>query len=257
MNNEVEKFFEGLPSEDKQLADVFNEKPKEETPEKEEEKVSDFRVKNRADRRLYDALQRERESNIALAAKLETLSEVQKFTQDTKLSNEVPAEWIALYGDTPEAKKAWQMEERLISRAKEEAKAEALEEFESRQNRVVQEQKQYEQQIDSELEALEDTYNVDLTSNAPSARKARREFLEMVQSLSPKDEAGNIADYADFSSTFEVYQKTRQQDKSSETSGRQKELASRSMQRGGGDEGTQTRVTPGFKGWKKDYNLNE
>ena len=256
MTTELDKFFEGLPSEDKQLADVFNDKPKEEAPVQGEEPEDDGEVrKNRRHRRLEEALQKERESNIALAARIETLSEVQKFTQETTKTGEVPHEWIALYGDTPEARRAWEMEERLISRAKEEAKNEALEEFENRQNKVVQEQKQYESLIDSELESLEDTYNVDLTSNAPSARKARREFLELVQSLSPKDEAGNIADYADFGSTFEVYQKTRQSEKSSETSNKQKELASRSMQKPGGDSNIPTQITPGFRGWMNDYNL--
>lgn len=256
--NELEKFFEGLPKPEEPIANFGDEAVKEAPEEGEKEKDEEVQEtrKNRRHRRLEEALQRERESNIALNARIQALSE---FTQ--KQSNpepgEVPAEWIALYGDTPEARKSWEMEERLLARAREQAKLEIIEELEARQTKALEVQRQEEQFIDSQLEEIEEMYNLDLTSNAPAANKARREFLEMIQTLSPKNESGEIIEYADFPSTFEIYQKTRPAKKTSETVSRQKELASRSMQTpANSEEGKDSRITPGFRGWQKDYNLD-
>lgn len=237
--NEIDKFFDDLPSQDKLVADVFDEENPEKVPvegepktpeEGDESEASKEARKNRRERRLEEKLQRSQQMNIELNERVKVLSETKQFQTEFKPSNDMPAEWIALYGDTPEAKRAWQMNESLINRAKKEAKDEALQEFESKQNKAVQEQKQFEGLIDSELESLEDDFNVDLTSNAPAARKARREFLEMVQDLSPKDEEGNITSYADFGKTFENYQKIKKTEKVPDpTVNRAKELASRSM----------------------------
>jgi 1,4-alpha-glucan branching enzyme len=137
-------------------------------------------------------------------------------------------------GDSPEAQKAWQLQQKLLQSATENAKKEALQEFQQAQDQLRNEQKQFEQLIDDELESLEDEYNVDLTSKAPAARKARREFLELVQNLSPKDENGAITGYADFDSTFQLFQKTRTQEKPNNTVQKQKEIASKTMQQPAG-----------------------
>lgn len=259
--NEIEKFFSELPSENKGAADVFDEKkPTEQvaevptTPEEEGEEPR----KNRRHRRLEEQLQRERESNIALAERIKVLSEVEQYNRPTE-NSDIPNEWIALYGDTPEAQKAWKMQERLLQGYTQQAKDEALREFEARQQQVIEEQQQYEALIDSHLENIEDNYNIDLTSDAPKARKARREFLEMVQKLSPKSEDGTITDYADFNSTFEIYQQNLipEKDKSPEIVARQKEISSRSMQRPAAPGSAQLQnPTPGFRGWMKDYNID-
>lgn len=255
--NEIDKFFGDLPSEDKKPQDFSPEKkPEEETkPEEGEEKDEEQPHKNRAYRRLEERYQKERESNIALAARLQAESEA-KQRETPRGPSDAPAEWVALYGDTPEAQKAWKMQETLLARVAENAKDAALTEFEARNTRAQEEQKGFEEFIDLELESLEDNFNVDLTSNAPSARKARREFLEMVQNLSPKDENGTITGYADFGATFEQYQKLKAQETPDETSARRKEIASRSMKKAGTGENTVPQITPGFRGWEKDYNLN-
>jgi len=236
---EIDKFFEGLPGEEKAPADVLDDKPEEgqapaegkPNPEEGEEGEDNTQArKNRRERRLEQKYNETRDMNIALNERIKVLSEAKQFQQEFKPSEDVPSEWTALYGDTPEAKKAWQMNQVLINRAKEEAKAEALTEFNNIQQKAIDDQKKFESVIDTELETLEDDFDVDLTSNAPAARKARREFLELVQKLSPKDEEGNIISYADFGSTFEIYQ-TSKKDKPSEITNRAKELAARNMGR--------------------------
>lgn len=262
--NEIDKFFGDLPGDDKNLQNVFDGKETEKptdppvvTPEqgegegKEDEGSDDIR-KNRRHRRLEDKIRQKDEMLIALNERVKVLSEV---GQSNQSSTEVPAEWTALMGDSPEAQKAWQLQSKLLQQATDQAKQEALKEFKDEAARAVQEQKNFESFIDTELETLEEEHGIDLTSNAPAARKARREFLEMVQSLSPKDESGAITDYADFNSTFDVYKKTRKPEKPDETVARQKEIASKTMQKPSSSGAAPQQITPGFRGWMRDYNL--
>ncbi len=243
--NEVDKFFDELPSEDRKGADVFNDSKEEKPVVKTEdgaEKLEDREArKNRRERRQDAKLEAKDAMIEALNDRVKQLSQSEstKFQSEFKSSGEVPSEWIALYGDSPEAKRAWQMNEVLLNKAKQEAKDEALKEFESRQSASSQAARQAEEFIDQSLEDLEDKYNVDLTSKAPAAAKSRREFLGLVEELSPKDSDGLILAYADFDKTFEIYQNSRKSEKAADTTNRQKELAGRSMNRGGGAAGSE------------------
>lgn len=256
MENKVEEFFEGLPSEDKKEVDIFEEENKkvESKVEIDPEEVPES-IKDRRHRRLEQRLQAERESNIALNARINALSETDRFRQDLK-AEDVPLDWLSVYGgNTPEgqeqAKRAYKLQQEMLSNVKEEAKREALEAIETHQQESVKQQKEFESFIDSELESIEEQFNVDITSNAPSARKARREFLELVQKFSPKDEDGTIKDYADFGATWEMYQTTQKKTDNS----KQKDLANRTMKQSSGEEVKEKQPTPGFRGWIKDYNL--
>ncbi len=89
---------------------------------------------------------------------------------------------------------------------------------------------EFENIIESSLEDLEEEYGVDLTSNTPAAKKARSEYLDLVQRLSPKDAEGNVTSYADFQATWDIYQSNRPV---APTDTRKKDLASRSISQGG------------------------
>ncbi len=263
MPNEIDTFFGSLKSDvDGQGQDVFDnnpqipEKDKDGTPGGEGEGAEGR--KNRRHRRLEAQRDAERQSNIALNERVKVLSEIVANGGHTQtVTTEMPAEWIALYGDTPEAKTAWGIQVKMFNAAKEDAKKEAIAEFQQQQQEVIAKKQEFEQFIESELEALEDEHDVDLTSDAPAARKARREFLELVQKVSPKDDAGNVTGYADFGSTFELYQANKPTTKTNATADRRKEIAANSMPNGNGAPAAQTQHTPGFRGWEKDYNLGQ
>lgn len=264
--NEIDKFFGDLPSEDLQEQDVFGEKGGQKVEDTTTQVVVEPKVpakdgegtephKNRKHRRWETNLDQRERDLIAREARIEALAGISQ--NNSSSSSDMPAEWVALYGNTPESKQAWQLQEKMFKDASERAKTEALKEFESKQEASRKEQKQFESFIDNELESLEDEYNVDLTSDAPAARKARREFLELVQNLSPKDASGTITGYADFDSTFQVYQKTRSVEKTGENVDRKKEIASKTMQQSApGAVESEKQVTPGFRGWMKDLNIS-
>lgn len=261
-NSSVDEFFEKLPVEDKQDANIFDEIPREDGSQASPNEVKDDdkgddpeaapeSVKDRRHRRLEQRLQAERESNIALNARLQTLSEMDKFAKD---NSDVDPDIAKIFDSSDAGKENALRFSAVLKRVKDEAKEQAISEIEERDAAAKAEQVKYESQIDNELEALEDSYNVDLTSDAPKARKARRELLEMVQELSPKGDDGTITGYADFDATFRQYQKSSQDTR--QDNSRQKEIAARSMQRSGQSNGATTQITRGFDGWKTDYNLN-
>lgn len=246
--NEIDKLFEGLPSEDKKEADIFDETKVPAKEEAKEESKEDEPRKNRRHRRLEAQLEAEREARIRAEERASALSEHSKHETAATLDERI----LKIYGnETPEAREAGKLLQETLVDFSSRAKKEALEEFEQRQEEISKQQKEFESFIDAELESIEEDYNVDVTSDAPVARKARKEFLEIVQKLSPKDENGTITGYADFTAAWEMYTETK--DRAS-TKSKQKELADRSMEKSGSGSNTVEKApTPGFRGWMRDY----
>ncbi len=201
-----------------------NQQETEIAPEVEEVKPRD----NREMRRLRAKYQAERESNIYQAAKIEALTEAQKFAQETR-GMTVDQRLIQLYGDDENGRKAAQITQSLLADTAKQAREEALKELQTARQAEAREVKENEDLLDEKFEDIEDKFNVDLTSDAPAARKLRAEFIELVEDLSPKDKDGNIIDYPDFEKSFDVLQRTREKPSNQ----RQKDLASRGMVRSG------------------------
>lgn len=261
MPNQIDEFFEGLPSSESKSEgelDLGNGTPATPAEGANKDEVTppakdDEPRKNRRHRRLEQQLQEEREARIRAEALAEGRSESSKFSNDT---SDVDARWIQIYGDTPEARQAWKLQSDILNDYKAQAKEEALQEVKEQQVESARQQKQFESFIDSELEEIEDEFNVDVTSDSPAARKARREFLEMVQQASPKDDNGTITAYADFGTVWEFYQLKQAKNKDKGSNERQKDISSLSMSKSNGGTSGEPTITPGFDGWRKDYGLN-
>ncbi len=265
--NEVDKFFEGLPSEEKQEADIFAEPSAEQgqqqqAPEQGEEggtagssKEANEPRKNRRHRRLEQQLQEERTARLIAEARAEGRSEAQRFSQET--AADVPVKWLQMYGDTPESRQAWSLQKELFDDHAKKVREDTIKEIETRDAKAKQAEKEFEKFIEDELESIEDEFDIDLTSDAPAAKKARREFLEMVQSLSPKGDDGSITGYADFEQTWRIYDKQR--GTKAPDASRNKEIAARGMQRSGESASVPEKKerTRGFYGWQKDLNIKD
>lgn len=258
--NEVDEFFKGLPGEQPKDADIFEEAPKDgqQAPVEGAEGAAagpgegGEPRKNRRHRRLEQQLQAEREARIAAEARASGLAE----RGASEVPSEVPDKWLRIYGDSPESRLAWSLQKEMLDGVAKEAREGALQEFETRQKASADESAKFESFIDAELEDIEDEFNVDVTSDAPAARKARREFLELVQELSPKDDSGSITAYADFGAAWKQYA-ARKAGAPADNS-RNKDLADRSMVRSGAGQGEAEKPrTSGFFGWKNDLNISE
>lgn len=248
--SEFAKFFNDLPQEDQQVADIFGEG---EQPAAQagagataSEQGEEPR-KNRRHRRLETQLAAEKEARIAAEARAKALAEVGPRAQEENVDERL----VRMYG--PEHLEAAKLHMELLRDYGDRAKQEAIKEIEAGQVARASEVQKFEATISGELEGLEDEYDVDLTSDSPAARKARTEFLGLVQKLSPKNEDGSIAAYADFQETWELYQLKA---KAPATNQRAKEVAARSMEGGTTGQPAPKAPTPGFRGWMRDFNVN-
>ena len=248
--SEVDKFFAELPQEVKQTQDIFDDKkvtePEKEEVAKEEDEES---PSNRRERRFQAKLQAERESNIILAERLRVATEEKKAVKENP---DVDPRLIRIFGTGEKETELAKLFTGLLSETKESAREEALQEIAQLEESGKAEVAQAEETIDSQLEAIEDTYGIDITSNTAAATKARTEFLTLVERLSPKDKEGNITEFADFGTAYELYQEKHAE---KIDNSRNKEIASRSMTRSSSSSSAQRPITPGFDGWKKDFGL--
>lgn len=226
MPPEKESEFES--EEDIEDIDPFAEPEKVVNAPAEEDEITPKELKNRAMRRMEDKWRGEREANIALNARLEALSESQRFAKDTEGLDE-NASISRIYGtDSPEGKEATRLLQKALQETREKATESALERFREEQYKAEQEVVRQQDVLDGYLETIEDEFEVDMTSNSPAARKARQGFFTLLEKLSPKQN-GVVTDYADPLETWELYQKTREKPNAS----RAKELSSRSMTKSG------------------------
>lgn len=178
---------------------------------------------NRAARRWRERAQAEKEQNIALAARLQALSEAEKFRQEMS-GKSVDERLLTLYGDNENGRKAAQITQSLLEDAEKRAEERALNRIQEAQRQAESEVSENENFIEQELESLEERLGIDLTED-PENRQA---FLTLVEKYSPKDREGNIKEYADFDAVAEVFMKTREKPNAIN-----KDLSSRSMVRSG------------------------
>lgn len=182
---------------------------------------------NRRERRLQSKLQAERESSIALAARLEALTEAQKFRQDSE-----PEEYLQaiekIYGtQTPEAVEATELLKTAIQGAERRAIERAVEQFREEQQDEYESVAVEERNLDEMVESIENETGRDMDD------QERQGFFQLLERLSPKDRDGNIIEYADADAVWEELQAYKQPQNS-----RARDLASRSMVRTGASTNT-------------------
>lgn len=226
--NEIDKFFEGLPKGEEKVE--IKEPIKTGDPELDEVPES---VKNRRHRRLEQKNREKDEMNLQLLETVKTQAEMLKFKKET--NGEIDPRLLQVFGTTDDGKAVAKIFNDVLSETKREAEERAIEKLKAERLKEIEETNKFSEFIDGKLEELEDEHGVDFTSGSPASIKAQKEFLSLVTKLSPKDETGQLTTYADFDSTFELWQqsRTKNQDNS-----RQKELGNRSMQRSGSADTT-------------------
>jgi hypothetical protein len=227
MSDAVQDFLNDIPQNN--VPDFFQVPEKEvETDDEDDLANVPESLKNRRHHRLERMLSEEKEARIRAEAKAEAISDARKMSQESGVDEEL----VRLYG--ADNKEAIQLHQALLDRTLSKAEDNAVARMRAEQEREAEEVKRYENLIDTQFESIEDEYNVDLTSNAPAARRARNDLIEMMNKLSPKDENGNITAYADFGAAWDILQS--QKEKPDNT--RNKDIASRGMTKSGSADNT-------------------
>lgn len=220
----VEKFLEGTQQEESIFGkeEKIFEQPKPEAEEKEkEEKILPFHKDPKLDKYLA---KREREIEARIMASIPRENNAQ--TKEDEFKDVIDSFTTVIGNDTPEkvnalnalAKSLKSFDDRAIRRAEEK-----IEEIQNRQSEV---DRKAEEELDNAFENIEETFDVDLTSQ--KASKIRSDFVTFVERIAPKDRNGDIIDYPDMNSAWETFSEIQ---KSNTQPSRAKELASRSMSR--------------------------
>jgi len=197
-----------------------------------EDTDEDYNPKNRRERRLTQRLQEERESGIALAARLEAITEAQTAREAKGEADSALNAIERIYGtESPEAREATEILKAALMEVRTSAKQDALSEIQSNYDNEANAVSEAENTLDYMLEEIEDEFNVDLSS--ARGAKARTDFYTLLERMSPKDREGNITSYADHISVWEEYQDraARVPDQTA------KNLAARSMTQSSGSSG--------------------
>jgi hypothetical protein len=127
--------------------------------------------------------------------------------------------------DTPEKLSAIKDFKKALGNMKDEAKLEALREIEARGEEETKAEIQAQNEVSEALDDIEDIFNIDITSNAPQAKKMRSDFIDFVKRVAPKDRNGDIVSYPDFKETFSVFKDMNKP----QSNDRAKDLANRSI----------------------------
>jgi len=200
---------------------VTDEAPEKETPDEEIKK-------NRYTRRREAEAQRLRDENIQLNERVKVLSEVGKFREEV---GDDPLKKIeAIFGtDTPEKLAATNLLKEAISGMSDRAKAEALQEIDSRGEQESEAQKEADDEVDEFLETAEDE-GLDIDDD-----NTRKGLITLMERMSSKYNDGNVKEFADPEAVIETYKELQKRQGSSKA----KDLASRSMTRGGESQPSQ------------------
>lgn len=129
--------------------------------------------------------------------------------------------------DTPEKvamiKEAKARDERLLQQAEERA----FNRLSEKEQQALREDKEAEEELTNAIESIEETYDVDISSNSAQAKKTRQEFISFVERIAPKRN-GEISEYPDFDNAWQTFAEIK---KSTSQPSRAKEIANRGLSR--------------------------
>lgn len=218
---ELDEFLKSIKPEESIFDKPLDVTPETEEPEKDiaaEEEIK----KNRYTRRREAEAQRLRDENLQLNERVKVLSELGKFKEEV---GDDPLKKIeAIFGtDTPEKLAATNLLKEAISGMSDRAKAEALQEIDSRGEKETEAQKEADDEVDGFLETAEDE-GLDIEDES-----TRKGLITLMERMSSKYSDGNVKEFADPEAVIETYKELQKR----QSSGKARELASRSMQRSG------------------------
>ena len=226
MTNEIDAFLGDLKDEEKDPFKLETEDPlalKEEVAEKEEEEKLPFHKDPKVQRFIEKEIERRMPQK-------ETIIE-REVSRDESVDPLTDVLTRIIGNDTPEKISAIKDFQRALESREERVRQEALDEIDQR----VDEEHEAEVEATNELvrgfEDIEDTFGVDITSNKPSAVSTRREFVDFIQRVAPKDDEGQVIEFPDLEETFKLFQDTKRGQ--AQPNNRAKELAARSINRSG------------------------
>lgn len=192
-------------------------------------------------------VQRYIEKQVEKAMKDIRPSTEQTFRKEVDEEINLPASFIKLVGnDTDEKKEVLKDLSKYFGTLKGEARKEFLEEMNQKEIQAKEADNAALEELNSGFEAIEEQYGVDLDADS----KTRAAFVEYLQKVSPKNADGEVTQFADIPSAWEVFQERA---KPEPKASRAKELASRGMTRSTDTSAPAIRSGNGWKDVEKHF----
>jgi hypothetical protein len=236
--NEKDKFLSDIKNDSPVLEDeVFKDlvdKEKAENPQAEKPtsgKDEEEKPKTRRYRRLEQKMKEIEEMNIALNERVKVLSELEKYQKEHE--GDVDPDLVKVFGTTDDGKALTSVFQKKFKEIEERAQEAALSKIQEQEAMLSREDAENSDTIDSAFDSIEEKYGVDLSGSTKQSKDLRNGFLDFIAAVSPKDENGEIVEYADMERSFDTYSQLYARNKPREVSDRQKELASRTMTHSG------------------------
>ena len=186
-------------------------------------------------------LRRYIEKEIAKATANLSPKEETRFREDVREDGFVKAFETIIGNDTPEKVNALRMLKDEVEGIRKEARS-AREELQAEKQADLD----AERELAQGFEDIEDKFDVNFTQN----KKLRSDFVDFIEKIAPKDEQGEIKDYPDFEQTFALFQEINKKPQNV----RNKELASRGMNRGGEATSAPIPQDTSWRGVEKFFN---
>lgn len=173
----------------------------------------------------------EKQISKALEGRPQQVSTTSEQVSPSDVKDVIAAFTEIIGNDTPEKVKALSTLEKTLAGADERASQKAIERFQKQQEDLLTQatkaDQKAQQELDDSFDEIEESYNVDLSSNSASAKKMRSEFIEYVRKIAPKDENGEVSAFPDLLGAFEDFQERAKRPAPT----RAKELANRGLTR--------------------------
>ena len=147
-------------------------------------------------------------------------------TEEDSFKDVIDSFTTVIGNDTPEKVSALNALKRSLNSLDERASQKAIEQLEAIRNEEVEADIEAEDELENAFDNIEETFDVDITSNNAIARRTRQEFVSFVEKIAPKDRNGDIVDYPDMVQAFETFSEIK---RSTQQPNRAKDLASRGM----------------------------
>ena len=159
-------------------------------------------------------------------------TETERFVEETHSdeSDEISDVLTRIIGnDTPEKLSAIKDFKKVLGNLEEKGAQRALAQLDAQASEEREAEVDAQNELVDGFQNIEDTFDVDLTSNNPQARKERSDFVDFIKRVSPKDEEGQVIQFPDLEETYKLFKETNKP----ESNNRAKDLSSRSMARSG------------------------
>ena len=191
-----------------------------------DDESGEFKPRNRRERRLLRKLSDEKNSSSFLATKVEALSNAIQQSNSADEPDYLKS-LDSIYGtDTPETRAATELLKKAFKGISEDAKKSAIQEFQQIQQQEAEKANRAQEELDSFVDEIEDTYGIQLTTTQ------EKNFVELLKKMSPKDANKQIVGYADPHAVWEVFVERSKKTVPSTTAPRAKVLSNRSVTQG-------------------------